>query len=117
MGNGSKAQNVGALPDWAPANPSPEFLRAASVLKSIYTKPQEGAATASAGMDERLYLVGPAVWELFGTLTDEQMAQLRRSKETRVQAKQMSDKQKAALNIFVDTWGEKCWCCLPQSET
>jgi hypothetical protein len=59
------AQNRAALlPSWAPEHPSPEFLHAAKLLKAI---PQEAEPYRPEFVP---------CWELFGSLTDQQIAQL-----------------------------------------
>jgi hypothetical protein len=58
------------LPSWAPKNPSKEFLRAARMLKPV---PEEAQAYLP------VYL--PA-WELFGSLTDEQVKEFLTRKQT-----------------------------------
>jgi hypothetical protein len=52
-----------ALPSWAPKKPSKEFLRAAKVLKPV---PEEAQGYSP---------IYPAAYELFGSLTDKQMAE------------------------------------------
>jgi len=68
------------LPDWAPKNPSKEFLRAAKVLKPI---PQEAQAYSP------LY---PVLYEFFGTLTDEQIATFLKRKQVSLPVADMSEK-------------------------
>jgi len=50
------------LPTWAPENPSPEFLRAAKVLKEL--PPEKNHTVGSLDVP---------VWECFGALTDQQI--------------------------------------------
>ena len=50
------------LPTWAPKNPSPEFLRAAKVLKPLPLESNRAIGS-----------LGVPVWECFGALTDQQM--------------------------------------------
>ncbi|NIM07271.1 MAG: hypothetical protein GTN69_08685 [Armatimonadetes bacterium] len=57
------------LPEWAPENPSLEFLRAAKVLKPL---PEEILSYT---------MLLPACYELFGTLTDEQIADFLQPKQ------------------------------------
>jgi len=52
------------IPSWAPEHPSPEFLRAAKLLKAIPPEAQPYSAE---------YV---PCWELFGSLTDKQLAEL-----------------------------------------
>jgi len=68
------------LPEWTPKNPSPEFLRAARVLKPM---PPELA--------QNNYPTLPSVWEFFGTLSDDQVQEFMRVKETRFSRRQFSE--------------------------
>ena len=61
------------LPEWAPKNPSPEFMRAAKVLKPM---PHELA--------QNNYPTLPSVWEFFGSLSDDQIREFQRLKEVRM---------------------------------
>jgi hypothetical protein len=68
-----------ALPDWAPKNPSPEFLRAAKVLKPmpLATFQSAGASAAeNAAAARETAAIALAGYEFFGALTDEQVQQL-----------------------------------------
>jgi hypothetical protein len=57
------ASRQAGLPSWAPENSSPEFLRAAKLLKPIPPEAQPYSAE---------YI---PCWELFGSLTDKQIAE------------------------------------------
>ncbi|NIM07266.1 MAG: hypothetical protein GTN69_08660 [Armatimonadetes bacterium] len=93
------------LPDFAPENPSPEFLRAASVLKPMAAEPSGGGGDLErAAMAGRLNRVMPAAWELFGTLSDEQIEKMIDTNEVSIPATQLTDKQWDALNHFFDVW-------------
>jgi hypothetical protein len=64
------------LPEWAPKSPSPEFLRAARVLKALplSTVRFPGATEAQNAAEARAGTIEwPAAYEFFGTLTDTQM--------------------------------------------
>jgi len=102
------AQSVGVpLPEWAPKNPSPEFLRAARVLKPIPQELLRGLAGQSAEgkvLLERAQASFPAIYEFFGTLTDEQVGQFQSSKEIRIPAKSLVTAQRAALDKWFDAW-------------
>jgi hypothetical protein len=67
------------LPEWAPENPSPEFLRAARVLKPLPedVRPYSPLVLAS--------------YELFGTLTDEQIAAFQERRQSRLPLNQTSE--------------------------
>jgi hypothetical protein len=74
------------LPSWAPENPSPEFLRAAKFLKAIPPEAQPYSAE---------YI---PCWELFGSLTNEQIAEFMRKKQMSFSAR---DIPKGALDSMV----------------
>lgn len=103
------------LPEWAPADPSPEFLRAARVLKP--KPPERTAGIVGAAQAARLAQTYPAAWEFFGTLTDEQVQQFLTRKpmtipgeesqaSTRVliPVKSLTSKQRAALDKYFEEW-------------
>ncbi len=94
------------LPEWAPQNPSPEFLRAAKVLKPL---PFEYPMTSNVGpglteayKQKLRRLVYPAAYEFFGSLTDQQMKSFLTKKEIRLRARELSPAQRRAL----DNWFE-----------
>jgi hypothetical protein len=93
------------LPEWAPKNPSPEFIRAAKVLKPM---PTEAMAAASNGnqsvsaMMERYSKTFPAAYDFFGTLTDEQIKHFQSAKEIRISVKQLTSRQNTALNNWFE---------------
>jgi hypothetical protein len=115
------------LPEWAPKNPSPEFLRAARMLKPMPAElewlsargvPSESEKSLAA---KRMMLVWPAAYEFFGALSDEQIAQFLRVRELEapptgsrtgsmrvrghevvMPAKMLTTKQRAALDRFFD---------------
>jgi hypothetical protein len=67
-----------ALPDWAPKNPSPEFLRAAKVLKpmpSAMVKVPGVSDAENAAFLKEAAVVGQAGYEFFGALSDAQVQQ------------------------------------------
>jgi hypothetical protein len=91
------------LPEWAPKNPSPEFLRAAKVLKPQPDELQpSGAPPEIAAMASRIRSTYPAAYEFFGTLTDKQVGRFRATREIRIRAKMLTTIQRAAL----DRWFE-----------
>ncbi len=95
------------LPEWAPENPSPEFLRAARVLKPI---PPELLVTyaesdqARGALVRRVLRTCPAAYELFGTLSDEQIERFLSAKEIRIPAESLTKRQRAALDNWFDAW-------------
>ncbi len=100
------AQTAGVpLPDWAPKNPSPEFLRAAKVLKPL---PIEELLTSAQGdlareaRMKQMRRVWPAAYEFFGTLTDEQTQHFVSTGTVRMPVRSLSAQQRTAL----DNWFE-----------
>jgi hypothetical protein len=65
------------LPEWAPKHPSREFVRASKVLKPLpldtLKDPMVGEAENAAKLKAATSILFPAAWELFGTLTDDQV--------------------------------------------
>jgi hypothetical protein len=95
-----------ALPEWAPKNASPEFLRAARVIEAdppeFYRREGE-ADQANRAYWHKMTRWLPTAWELFGTLSDEQMEQFLAGKEIREPVKSLTKKQQAILNrLFED---------------
>jgi len=95
------------LPEWAPKNPSPEFLRAARVLKPL---PQENLARlasrhpeVAAHMTHYNRVLVPT-YELFGTLTDQQVQQFRSTHEVRIPTRSLTESQRLALSTWFETW-------------
>ena len=92
------------LPEWAPENPSPEFLRAARVLKP-WTEERAGEEDlAQRALEERYNLTLPVAWELFGTLTDAQMERFFSTKEIRLPVRSLTGKQRLMLDRWFDAW-------------
>jgi hypothetical protein len=96
------------LPDWAPKHPSPEFLRAARVLKPI---PQEApdmeggrGSLATQVVWARYLHTLPSAYELFGTLSDEQIRRFLGTKEIRLSVRTMPTAQRAALDKWFADW-------------
>jgi hypothetical protein len=93
------------LPEWAPKNPSPEFLRAARVLKPM---PGEevlrNASTPEQVAHRRLFFehIFPRTWELFGSLSDGQVGQFRAHGRVWVPVRQMTEKQRAAFQNLLN---------------
>jgi len=93
------------LPDWAPENPSPEFLRAARVIEP---QPEEFRPTADTSELTRLALhqrytrtLVPA-WEFFGTLSDDQIDRLIHTKSVDLRYMDLSEKQRSTLLRYFD---------------
>ena len=95
------------LPEWAPEHPSPEFMRAARVLRPL---PEEAlASSARQGQFKEAFLIRfhktwPATYELFGTLTEEQMRRFRATKKISFPVKAMTKQQRAALDRWFEVW-------------
>ncbi len=95
------------LPEWAPKSPSPEFLRAARVLKPMPDELLQGIVGKSAegeALLQRYRGIMPASYEFFGTLDDRQIERLRTTHEIRIPAKALTPKQRAALNHWFEDW-------------
>lgn len=95
------------LPDWAPKNPSPEFLRAAKTLKPLPEELLQGMAGKSAegkALFERYRKTFVAGYECFGTLSDGQLTRFRSAKQVRIPAKSLTSRQRAALDRWFETW-------------
>ena len=117
---GRKATGASAsvpLPEWAPANPSPEFLRAAKVLKPMPPEVFRDAAQADPASEAfmgRVVRTFPAAWEFFGSLTDEQIQRFFTakpdtddpdiSKMILIPVKSLTLEQRAALDKYFDAW-------------
>jgi hypothetical protein len=93
------------LPEWAPESPSEEFLRAARVLKpmpsDMPTAPDvpEEVLRAIMALKERMDL---PCWELFGTLSDEQMDRFLATERVELRVPDLTDRQRAALEAVFD---------------
>jgi|WetSurMetagenome_2_1015567.scaffolds.fasta_scaffold24766_4 hypothetical protein len=94
------------LPDWAPKKPSPEFLRAAKILKPMPEESSGQADLTEQALAERYRRAMPAAWELFGSLSDQQLERFQNTKKVELPVKAMTKKQREALNHFFDTWRE-----------
>jgi hypothetical protein len=100
------------LPEWAPKNPSPEFLRAARVLKPFPLEELLGGAKADPSERarwERETRAWPSAWECFGTLSDEQVQRFLSSKPAGrsermilIPFTSLTPKQRAAVNRYFE---------------
>jgi hypothetical protein len=91
------------LPDWAPKNPSPEFIRAAKVLKPIPPEPGKNDPQTQA-LVAKVKLVTVPAWEFFGTLSDQDISSLQAGTDVSLRYDSMSDKQRNALNNWLEVW-------------
>jgi hypothetical protein len=96
------------LPEWAPKNPSPEFLRAARVLKPLPDEAlQPAAGEAPAGMSailQRYRGTFLASYEFFGALDDLQIERFRATKEVRIPVQSLTAKQRAELGHWFENY-------------
>jgi hypothetical protein len=93
------------LPDWAPKSPSPEFLRAAKVLKPIPADMMQNAGEAMrvpAAVLKRYERWWPAGWEFFGTFGDDQIERVRKTKFLRMHVRDLTPRQREAFEAFMD---------------
>jgi hypothetical protein len=96
------------LPEWAPENPSPEFLRAARVLKPV---PQEDNMTSNmtpgptAAVQAHIRsILFPAAYEFFGTLSDDEIGAFLARRELTVPVRSLTDAQLQALDAWFDAY-------------
>lgn len=94
----TRAPQVAAapLPWWAPKEPSPEFLRAARVIRAWPEEVAPGDFVARS-FAERYRRTLPAAWEVFGRLSDQQIARLLRTREIHLAYRDLTKEQRAAL--------------------
>ncbi len=111
------AASAAPLPDWAPKSPSPEFLRAAKVLRpmppEVFGSGEQAGPAAQAFM-ARYARTLPAAWELFGSLTDEQIHRFLTAKPNTdnpeisklifIPVKSLTPVQRAALDRWFAAW-------------
>jgi hypothetical protein len=103
----SKAVTRIPLPEWAPKNPSPEFLRAAALIRPYpqeFSVAREEGDLAARAFQERYDRTLVPAWEFFGMLSDEQINRLRSAKSLRLMVKDLSAKQRAGLYHYFDVW-------------
>jgi hypothetical protein len=97
------------LPEWAPENPSPEFLRAARVLKPFPLEPLPAEAETVPGLTDlhaRIHSTWPAAYEFFGALTDDQIEHFLSTNEIRIPVKSLTAEQRAALDNWFGVYRE-----------
>jgi|WetSurMetagenome_2_1015567.scaffolds.fasta_scaffold24766_3 hypothetical protein len=107
IGKSAGAESVTNLPDWASKNPSPEFLRAAKMLKPMPGEMLAGAAQKGE-YSEALLTAFQHTWlasyEFFGTLDDGQMETFRSTKRISIPVKSLTNKQRRALDYWFEVW-------------
>ena len=95
------------LPEWAPKDPSPEFLRAARVLKPVPTELERqvvGSAPEGEALLARVRQTYPSAWEFFGTLDDRRIGQFRETKGIRIPMKLLTQEQRTAFDHWLECW-------------
>jgi hypothetical protein len=99
-----------ALPEWAPEEPSEEFLRAVEVLGSLPSEELRAAAAANPEMEAfvtaLLEVLWPRAFELFGSLTDQQVEKFLAQREIRLYIPSLPASQKTALDNWIEAAGE-----------
>jgi hypothetical protein len=117
-GRGGQAAEV-PLPEWAPENPSPEFLRAARVLKPVppeHEQRQAGDDPAGQAWYMRYRRTYLASYEFFGTLGDEQMARFLSEKKLLIRVQALTSKQRVAMDRWMEARREAMRGVGPESE-
>jgi hypothetical protein len=98
---------------WMPQKPSPEFLRAAKVIKKpLFDDPGKLVSLQEKAGNERFRQILVPAWELFGTLSDAQIKHLlnlphtrkRDDSQLRLPYRKMTTKQQAALRHYFDVY-------------
>jgi len=95
------------LPKWAPKNPSPEFLRAAGVLKPMPPELLQEMLQRAGHPDVVMQIVvmfWPAAWEFFGTLSDEQVERFRTTGRIDLLMGDLTKEQRRALDRFIASY-------------
>jgi hypothetical protein len=95
------------LPEWAPKNPSPEFLRAARVLKPVPTELERQlvkSAPEGEALLARIRQTYPSAWEFFGMLDDRKIERFRATKQVRIPVRSLAAKQRAELDHWFESY-------------
>jgi len=97
------------LPEWAPKNPSAEFLRAARVLKPLpldFMKSPGRTDAENAARMKGAAITWASAYEFFGTLSDKQIERFLQAKPKYlvIPIKQLTQKQRAALDGYFEAW-------------
>jgi hypothetical protein len=99
-----------ALPEWAPEEPSEEFLRAVEVLGFLPTDELERMRQTGPEMEAFVTAVLEVLWprafELFGALTDEEVEEFRAHREVRLFVPSLPPPQKTALDSWIEAASE-----------
>jgi hypothetical protein len=99
------------LPAWVPEEPSPEYVRAARVLKPMPVDGfGDGDHLARAAEYETLHReIIPRVWEFFGSLSDEQIDGFRIEGDIIISVREMSPAQRAAMDRIIQSFERCIW--------
>jgi len=95
---------VAALPEWAPEEPSEEFLRAVQVLGFIPRQevlPEGADAEMAAFLTAMTEILWPRSFEFFGSLSDEQVQKFLAEQEIRLPIPLLPSSQKTALDRWL----------------
>jgi len=97
------------LPEWAPKNPSPEFLRAAKVLKPMPSEIEQAQSNVVEGgindaLTRRMRLTHTGAWELFGSLSDAQIGIFLRRRELRLSVRSLAPRHRTILDGWFHSW-------------
>jgi RNA polymerase sigma factor (sigma-70 family) len=95
-------------PSWPPKNPSPEFAKAAKLLKpmppELLERLQRMSPPAMAGVMKRYSDTFPAAYEFFGSLPDERLDRFVSTGEVRMPVMELDLPQRAALEKWFDAF-------------
>jgi hypothetical protein len=99
-----------ALPEWAPEEPSKEFLRAVEVLGFLPSEELRAAGAANpevgAFVTAMLEVLWPRAFELFGSLTGEEVEEFGAHREVRIYVPSLLPSQKTALDNWIEAASE-----------
>jgi hypothetical protein len=97
------------LPEYSPANPSPEMIKAAKILKPLPAEVMYQAVqndlSKKAQIDKFRHTI-PAAYEFFGTLTGNQLQHFIAAKEIRIPYRKLTPEQKNALDNWFKAYGD-----------
>jgi peroxiredoxin len=94
-----------ALPEWAPEEPSAEFLRAAASARPIPTEGLLELGMDEAAVERILTRVWPACYEFLGSMSDQQIETLTAREELRMPYSSLAPAQKAAFERWMEAAG------------
>jgi hypothetical protein len=93
------------VPEWWPKHPSPEFQRAAQVIKpGLPETAGDAAANRTQTVPDKAYYRNlPTAWEFFGALSDEQIRHFRSARKVDLPVASLTATQRAALDRLLAT--------------